>query len=256
MLTRDQALGWSGLLRRDREQPQLPRARRLIWHGYGTVLAAEIACLQSTSKALEILADLGRSSRLSAAIGYRRAVLWSSAVVSRWRHPECVTWAWQVRRFVVRRWAGWAILLAVAVVLCGCSGLPWVSHSGRASSCGPPAQIRVAGHVMSLGDCGVLFLFPPPTVTMHVGQELDFHVIQGPNSSGTGLGPIYPLPHSFPAWMLTRVNASTDGSTARYRAMRPGRAELFVGWPPTAHCLASKRATYPRCPILQVTVIP
>jgi hypothetical protein len=108
---------------------------------------------------------------------------------------------------------------------------------------------------MSLGYCGVLFVIPPPTVTMHVGQELDFHVTQEPSSSGTGLVPIYPLPHSFPAWLLTRVNVSTDGSTARYRAMRPGRAELIIGWPPKAHCLVNKRATNPRCPILEVTVI-
>ena len=155
----------------------------------------------------------------------------------------------------MRRWADWASLLAVVVVLCGCSGPPWwVSHPGRTSNCGPAAEIRVAAHVTALGGCVGLFVTPPRTATIHVGQELDVHMTQEPSGSGTGLVPFYPLPHSSSASVMTRIDVSADGSTASYRALQPGRIALLT----KARCLVRgtrRISTAPWCPILDVTVI-
>jgi hypothetical protein len=150
----------------------------------------------------------------------------------------------------VRRRPGWVALAAITAVLCGCSGTPpWWYQKGT-TSCGPPALIRLAGHVKALGDCALEFVVPPPTVTMRVGQELDVHMLVDSNEA-----PLYPLPHASPASVLVGAGVRADRSTASYRAVHPGRTALITG----ASCLSAvtKRGTSsPWCPILEVIVIP
>ncbi len=135
-----------------------------------------------------------------------------------------------------------AVVATVAGVLVSCSGRPWWSQTGS-SACGPPALVRVAGHVMPVGDCAALFVIPAAKVTVHVGQQIDIHML------------IFPLPRSSRPSVVMPGAISPDRATGTYLAVRPGHAVLIS----QAACVVRHR-TPPeitgRCPVIEVTVVP
>lgn len=154
------------------------------------------------------------------------------------------------------RWLAAAGLVAGAVLVTACSSprSPWWQETG-ATSCGPPALVRVAGHARSAGACSGNFLIPAPRVTVHVGQKIDVHMTEEhAGNSGNRLVPVWPLPHSSPASVLTRAAVSADKATATYTARHPGHAALVTN----ADCMTTRTGRQSRgaCPVLNGTVLP
>ena len=136
-------------------------------------------------------------------------------------------------------------------------GRPWWVQT-RASACGPPAWVRLGGHVMPVGNCAGMLLVPAMKVTAHVGQRIDVHMTEeGMGPHGNRMVPAIPLPRSSRPSVLTRGAVSTGQATATFRAVRSGHAVLASS--PT-FCLHTRhhrdRETTDRCPIIEVTVIP
>ena len=144
---------------------------------------------------------------------------------------------------------------AVLVTACASTGTsPWWGQTGT-SSCGPPALMRVAGQVTWLGNCAANFVIPAAKVTVHVGQDIDVHMLEESTGyTGTHFVPIFPLPYSSQPSVVARTTISTDKATGTYTARRPGHATLFT----TANCLAagSEQPTQGKCPALDITVLP
>jgi hypothetical protein len=159
----------------------------------------------------------------------------------------------------VARWAAAIGLVASAVMVTACTSTgtrsPWWQQTG-ASACGPPALMRVAGQVTWLGNCAASFVIPAAKVTVHVGQDIDVHMLEeSAGYSGNHLVPVWPLPYSSRPSVLARTTISSDKATGTFTARRPGRAMLFT----TADCWAvarSQQMTRGKCPALDITVLP
>ena len=123
----------------------------------------------------------------------------------------------------------------------------WWSQSG-VTTCGPPALVRAAGHVMGVGTCSGLLSIPSRKVTLAVGQRIDVHITEG-GSVG--------LPHSSAPSVLSPGAVSQDRGTQTYRAARPGHAVLASG---AQACLAFRHREVKEipgsCPVIAVTVVP
>lgn len=155
------------------------------------------------------------------------------------------------------RWLVVTGLVASAVLVTACTSArsEWWQETG-ATSCGPPALIRVDGHVRSVGACTGGFVIPAPKVTVHVGQKIDVHMLtEGAGPSGNKLVPVWPLPHSSTSSVLMRAAVSTDKATGTFTARRPGHAMLVTTH---AQCYAPRTQEEIRgkCPVLEVTVLP
>jgi len=158
----------------------------------------------------------------------------------------------------VARWPAAIGLAASAVLVTACTSTgtrsPWWKETG-ASSCGPPALIRVAGDVTWLGNCAANFVIPAVKVTVHVGQDIDVHMLEESTGyTGTHFVPAFPLPYSSQPSVVARTTISTDKATGTYTARRPGHAMLFT----TADCwvVARSQQTHGKCPALDITVLP
>jgi hypothetical protein len=158
----------------------------------------------------------------------------------------------------VTRWPAAIGLAASAVVVAACASTgtrsPWWQETG-ATSCGPSALMRVAGQVTWLGNCAATFVTPAAKVTVHVGQDIDIHMLQEhAGYTGNRLVPVWPLPSSSQPSVVVRTTISTDKATGTFTARRPGHAMLFT----TADCLAarSQRQTRGKCAALDITVLP
>ena len=158
-----------------------------------------------------------------------------------------------------------ALMLAAAGLLASCGvvhagassgGRPWWPTG--VSMCGPPAQVRLHGHVMPIGNCAGMLLVPPQQVTLDVGQRIDVHMTEeGAGPHGNKLVPVMPLPRSSRPSVVMRSAISPDRATATYRAVRPGRAVLTSS---RTFCLHTRhqrdRETTASCPVVKVVVIP
>jgi hypothetical protein len=80
-----------------------------------------------------------------------------------------------------RRYPALAAFLVAAGLLVACGSVQ-ASPASRAwwsrvsGACGPPAVVRLDGHVMLVGDCAALLVIPATKVAMHVGQQIDVHM--------------------------------------------------------------------------------
>jgi hypothetical protein len=177
-----------------------------------------------------------------------------------------------MRRRWVALWAG----VAVAVIAGTVTGLviatrhsvassqhsvassqPWWYVPG-VSSCGIAAVYRVDhGSLQRLGDCAGDLLLPPPSVTLHVGQEVDVHMAEeGSGYNGSTLVPVFPAPTSSRPDILSQTSLTGGGSTVSFEALSPGKAELETQafcFRPYSSPTASQLET---CPVLAVTVVP
>jgi len=157
----------------------------------------------------------------------------------------------------VARWAAAIGFVAGAVLVTACASTgtsPWWRQTGT-SSCGPPALIRVAGEVTSLGNCAAMFVTPAVKVTVHVGQAIDVHMTEESTGyTGIHFVPAFPLPYSSQPSVVARTTISTDKATGTFTARHPGHATLFT----TAYCLdsTSQRETHGKCSALDITVLP
>jgi hypothetical protein len=125
-------------------------------------------------------------------------------------------------------------------------------------NCGPPAQVRVHGHVRFVGNCAMMLLVPAQRVTLDVGQRIDVHMTEeGSGPHGNHLVPAIPLPASSRPSVLARSAISPDRATATYRADGPGQAVLTSA---RTFCLHTRdhrdRETTGSCPVIEVTVVP
>ena len=79
------------------------------------------------------------------------------------------------------RWPAAVGFIAGAVLVSACASAgtrsPWWHQTG-ASSCGPPALMRVAGQVTWLGNCAAAFVTPAAKVTVLAGQDIDIHMLE------------------------------------------------------------------------------
>lgn len=133
----------------------------------------------------------------------------------------------------------------------GTGGSAWWARTG-VSTCVHPAMVRVAGRVVGVGNCAGLFLQPAEKVTMHVGEEIDVHMVQEPaGTSATSLVPVYPLPRSSDPAVLSHVTTSADRTTGTYRAISAGHAVLIS----EAACVEDQWQVRGNCPVVQVTVV-
>jgi hypothetical protein len=107
-------------------------------------------------------------------------------------------------------------------------------------------MVRVAGRVMVAGDCAGLFIVPPGSVLLRVGQQIDVHMME--------LTPVFTLPRSSDPAVLRQTGAGQDGIAGTFSALRPGRAVLVSH----AWCVGLKLAHEIKgsCPVLDVTVVP
>jgi len=113
----------------------------------------------------------------------------------------------------------------------------------------------VAGDVTWLGNCAANFVIPAVKVTVHVGQDIDVHMLEESTGyTGSHFVPAFPLPYSSQPSVVARTTISTDKATGTYTARRPGHAVLFT----TADCLdsTSQRETHGKCSALDITVLP
>jgi hypothetical protein len=146
--------------------------------------------------------------------------------------------------------AGTALLASCGLL--HASSKPWWYQTG-VTTCGPPALVRLDGHVMPVGNCAGLFLVPAQEVTLHVSQEIELHMEEEQaDASGNQLVPVFPLPRSSRPSVLMSVARSRDGATGTYRAIRPGHAVLISH----AWCLSSNREIRGSCPVIEVAVVP
>jgi hypothetical protein len=113
-----------------------------------------------------------------------------------------------------RRLAGAAFVAVAAGLLASCGGKPWWSQT-RSSACGPPALVRVGGHVKLAGDCAGMLTIPALNLTVHVGQQIDVHVLAGP------------VPRSPRPSVLMPTSIGSGPATATYQGVRPGQAAVI-----------------------------
>ena len=147
-----------------------------------------------------------------------------------------------------------AVLTVAAVLVASCSSSPWYSFSGM---CGPPALVRVDGHVRFAGNCADALTVPALTVRVHAGQLIDIHMTEADTGpSGNRLVPIYPLPHSSRPSVLLAMLASPDRATGTYQAVRPGRAVLQSDGSCLVEDHGRPRGRTGSCPVTSVVVIP
>ena len=156
------------------------------------------------------------------------------------------------------RWPAAIGLAAGAVLVTACTSTgtrsPWWQQTG-ASSCGPPALMRVAGQLTWLGNCAAMFVTPAVKVTVHVGQHIDVHMLEESTGyTGTHFVPVFPLPCSSRPSVVARTTISADKAAGTFTARHPGHATLFT----TADCwvVARSRQTHGKCPALGITVLP
>ena len=168
-------------------------------------------------------------------------------------------------RLTWRRHTALAAFVVAAGLLAACgvahgasssSDRPWWSHIEGA--CGPPAQVRIGGQVMLVGNCAGMLLVPAQHVTLDVGQRIDVHMTEeGMGPHGNRWVPAIPLPASTRPSVLMRSAISPDRATGTYRAVGPGHAVLTSS--PT-FCLHTRhhrdRETTASCPVIEVTVVP
>ena len=124
-----------------------------------------------------------------------------------------------------------------------CSGKPWWAQTGS-SACGPPALVRVAGQVLGAGNCAAQLTIPALRVTVHVGQQIDVHMLAGP------------VPQSSRRSVLVLSALGPGRSTGAYLAIHPGRAAVISRtWP----CLVAghhpPKVMTGNCPVIEVTVV-
>lgn len=132
----------------------------------------------------------------------------------------------------------------VTCLLASCSGKPWWTPAG-VSACGTPALVRIGGHVRPIGDCAGLLTIPAMSVTVHVGKQIDVHLLAGP------------VPQSSRASVLVLDALGPGRGTGTYRAIHPGRAAVISRtWP----CLVTRhrlrRVITGNCPVVEVIVVP
>jgi hypothetical protein len=152
--------------------------------------------------------------------------------------------------YVMRRVSTLGFIVAGALMT-GCSSTPWWEHPG-ATSCGPPALARVAGHVMNVGSCDGSFWLPVPKVTLRVGTAIDLHMTeQGTGPTGNQLAPASPLPYVSGTSALERTVTDSGKATATYKAVHPGGVVLIT----RGRCILDGHSR-PSCPVIDVTVIP
>jgi hypothetical protein len=154
----------------------------------------------------------------------------------------------------VGRGFGAVSVVLACVLMAGCGSAPWWKQTGT-SACVSPALVRVAGHVMPVGNCAGSFWVPAEKVTLHVGEAIDIHMAEGPaGASASRLVPVNPLPHSVGSAVLKRIATSPDKATATYKAQHPGHVMLIT----RASCLGPglNGKVRDNCPVLSVTVIP
>ena len=124
-------------------------------------------------------------------------------------------------------------------------------------NCGPPALVRVGGHIMSLGSCAGNLFLPAPKVRVHVGQEIDVHVTEeGTGPAGNQLVPLFPVPRSSRPSVLLPGAVGPDQATERYQAIRPGHAALIAQTSCTAISHGKILDVAGSCPLIEVTVVP
>jgi GrpB-like predicted nucleotidyltransferase (UPF0157 family) len=156
--------------------------------------------------------------------------------------------------FVVRvlRTLGALSLALGALLMTGCgSSHPWWYTSG-ATSCGPPADLRMAGHISELGNCAGNFLTPARQVTLNVGDTIDLHMLQeagGPSGSSPVPLPPAMLPAVRGSSAVKRTAANSAQATTTFRAEHPGQATLVI---PGRCLLDGQRST--GCPVLNIIV--
>ena len=157
--------------------------------------------------------------------------------------------------YAIRRASALSLVVA-AVLMTGCSTSsssssgPWWRTSG-ATTCGPPAVARVAGHLMNVGSCAGSFWLPVPEVTLHVGKTIDLHMTEeGTGPSGNQLAPASPLPDIPGTSVLRRTVTDPDKATATYKAVHPGHIRLTT----QGRCILDGHER-PSCPVVDVTVI-
>ena len=160
-----------------------------------------------------------------------------------------------VAPFVVAA-AGLLASCGVAHAGAASSGRPW--YSTWSGGCGPPAVVRVDGHVMGVGNCAGMLVVPAQQVTLDVGQRIDVHVTEeGTGPHGNKRVPAIPLPASSRPSVLIRSTVSPDRATATYRAVGSGDAVLTSS---RAFCLHVRhhrdRETTGSCPAIEITVVP
>jgi hypothetical protein len=152
----------------------------------------------------------------------------------------------------LRRPSAWMRCPAVAVtvaagagLLTSCSGSPWWSQTGT-SACGPPALVRIDGHVAAVGDCAGLLIIPALKVKVRVGQEIDVHMLAGPPPYSSRRSVLMPGAITPPEW-----------APGTYQPVHPGRAALISRtWPCLIAHHRPPRVITGNCPVIGVTVVP
>ena len=145
--------------------------------------------------------------------------------------------------------------VVVGVVLATRPSEPWWQLPSYAR-CVPPAAYRIDGGTRQwLGGCTGGFGVPVPSVTMHVGQELDVHMTQvfPRGLANTPQVPDYAIPTSSDSGVLSQNGLSDQASTASFQARSPGLAQLAT----VAPCYLGGVAPTPpgSCPLLRISVI-
>lgn len=126
---------------------------------------------------------------------------------------------------------------------------PWWAWPPGITTCGTPAINRVGDRTPSgLGSCAGFLVDPPDKVVVHVGQELDIHIV----TDSTMRAP-YALPES-PDPAILRDLGHDDPTTGRYLAVAEGDVVLITA----GLCLdvqTDRQSTRP-CPLVAVMVLP
>lgn len=142
----------------------------------------------------------------------------------------------------MRRWPAVISLAATISLLsaCGTGATAWWDKAGT-GTCAPAAMVRVAGHVISLGNCAAQFVIPAGSVTLEVGQALQMHITQEDAA----------LPSSSDSFVLARVAVNSARGIGTYLAIRSGRARLIVH----SGCYSPRLVrAFGTCSVLFVTV--
>ncbi len=152
----------------------------------------------------------------------------------------------------MRRSTRLSILPALVLLVGACStapSRPWWYSSG-VTTCGTPAQIRVAGRVHYLGGCAGQFVSPAEKLTIHLGQRLDIHMAEDSAGPSGRLRPIFALPRSSDSSILALIDRATDQATATFEARKTGHVWLLG--PFACSSIAQRPGA---CPVLDITVV-
>jgi hypothetical protein len=79
--------------------------------------------------------------------------------------------------------------------------------------------MRLAGQVTWLGSRGAAFVTSAAKVTVHAGQDIDIHMLEGhAGYTGNRLVPVWPVPYSSRPSVVARTAISSFGSSSQTQA--------------------------------------